>query len=355
LLAFALASSVAGAGDTVDRSARSEQARPDIGSGSAAPAHAEPPGRDDCWTQEALAAKPGEKTIRPQDRPIAPASAGLDPGRPIKGATGVIRRVTTDGGKRLVALTFDLCEAHFEITGYQGAIVDYLRERKIKATFFAGGKWLLNHPERAQQLMSDPLFEVANHGWEHRNLRLLSGATLREEIRQAELAYRDMRAQLQARNCLRDGVVAHTRAPARMNFFRFPFGACDERSLSAVAEQGLEAVQWDVSTGDSTQTAGEMLADVKRGVRPGSIVLMHANGRGKNTEDALPKIVAALERDNYTFVTISELLAAGKPDRTPSCYDARRGDTDRYDAHARKLLNIRLGAPLPAENVLQGE
>ena len=79
-------------------------------------------------------------------------------------------------GKKLVALTFDLCETAGEAAGYDGAIVDYLRSQRIKATYFAGGQWMASHKARAQQLLSDPLFEIGTHGWVHRNARLLTGA-----------------------------------------------------------------------------------------------------------------------------------------------------------------------------------
>src|SRR5262249_41650641 len=149
-----------------------------------------------CWTPAALAYHKGDEKVQ---RGVP--AALVDPPRrapaefsPVAGAPrGVIRRVKLPAGKKLVALTFDLCETHFEISGYQGGIVDYLRENNVKATFFAGGKWLLTHRERAQQLMSDPLFQVGNHAWEHRNLRRLSGASLRTEIESAQLAYEQVR------------------------------------------------------------------------------------------------------------------------------------------------------------------
>ena len=58
---------------------------------------------------------------------------------------GVIRRVVLPDKRKLIALTFDLCEQPGEVAGYDGAIVDYLRKEHIKATFFAGGKWLRSH------------------------------------------------------------------------------------------------------------------------------------------------------------------------------------------------------------------
>src|SRR5262249_13605701 len=63
--------------------------------------------------------------------------------------------------------------------------------------------------------------------------------------------------------------------------------------------------------------------------QPGSIVLFHANGRGWHTDGALPGIIAALKARGYEFATVSELLAAGEPVVSATCYDSRPGDTDR--------------------------
>ena len=121
----------------------------------------------------------------------------LDPSRRL-----AIRRVDLPPGVKLVALTFDLCEQPHEIAGYQGAIVDYLRAERVKATFFAGGKWMLTHRDRTQQLMADPLFEIGNHAWEHRNLRLLRGSALVSEIENTQVSYEQVREELGARQCL---------------------------------------------------------------------------------------------------------------------------------------------------------
>jgi hypothetical protein len=86
-----------------------------------------------------------------------------------------------------------------------------------------------------------------------------------------------------------------------------------------------------------------IVAETLRSVRPGSIVLAHANGRGFHTGAALPRILDELSKRGYRFVTVGELLAAGKPVITPTCYDARPGDTDKYD-HLGKKPNPK---PLP--------
>lgn len=291
-----------------------------------------------CWSQAALAYHAGDERVQ---RGVPAAFAG-PPKRtpaefsPLTGMPrGVIRRVKLPPGKKLVALTFDLCETHYEVAGYQGRIVDYLRENNIKATFFTGGKWLLTHRERAEQLMSDPLFEVANHSWEHRNLRRLSGAALKAEIENAQLAYEEVRAELEAKQCIaRDAVTpAAARAPKRISYLRFPYGACNPASLEAVAQEGLVPIQWDVAAGDPVpgESAAQMTRVVLASVQPGSIVIFHANGRGWHTDAALPRIVSELKSQGYEFVTIPELLAAGEPEVASTCFNLRPGDTNIYD------------------------
>jgi len=288
-----------------------------------------------CWSPEDLTARQGEERVRHgvKQAAVAPPQRALAEFSPAP-QRGALRRVKLPPGKKLVALTFDLCELPSEIAGYQGGIVDLLRRNAIKATFFMGGKWMLTHRERAAQLMTDPLFEVANHSWEHRNLRTLSGRPLADEIENAQLAYEQIRAELTAKQCVGpDGSApAAAHGPRRLGMFRFPYGACSPAALTEVANQGLMPVQWDVSAGDAAfiQPAQAIERQVLANVQPGSIVLLHANGRGWHTEGALPGIISALKARGYKFVTVSELLAAGEPVMTATCYDSHPGDTDRW-------------------------
>ena len=262
---------------------------------------------------------PEEKAIRkhaPEAHVAVPDVAALTPPPPLApGLAGSIRRVDLPAGEKLVALTFDLCETAGEVAGYDGAIVDTLRRRGVSATLFVGGHWAATHPDRFRELAADPRFEIANHTWTHANLRTVDDDRLAREVLAPEAAFR---------------AEGHA---ARSRFFRFPFGACDPRSMSAVNAAGMAAIQWDVSTGDPSPftSADAIVADTLRGVRPGSIVLAHANGRGFHTAEALPRVLDGLEKKGYRFVTVGELLTRGTPVITPTCYDAHPGDTDKYD------------------------
>lgn len=314
-----------------------------------------------CWTPAELTSKPGEERIE-----AGTARAYRDfPGNHLPrgvsrfARTGkVVRRVKLPPGQKLIAFTFDLCEQPYEITGYQGGIIDFLRKNDVPATFFAGGKWLLTHEKRAQQVLSDPLFEFGNHAWEHRNFQILSAPEMETEIAGTQLAYRQIREHLSSRQCVaRNGLPTDDVAVPAPELFRFPFGACTPEAIAMVEDFGLAAVQWDVSSADpwKGQTTTGMVAEVKRRARPGSIVLFHANGRGWKTEEALKTLVRDFRSRGYRFVKVSELLASGEPEYAAECYDTRPHDLDRYKATALKLersyrayfarLGKRRGAP----------
>jgi len=293
-----------------------------------------------CWSPEALKAKSGERRIqRKRNDYNAPSlTPTLAPFKPVaENLRGAIRRVTLPAGKKWIALTLDFCEQVREVAGYDGAIIDYLRAENVPATLFVGGKWMQTHAERTEQLIADPNFELANHAEAHRNFRTLSGTALQREILGPQAAYEKLRASLERKACFKNG-SAPTSLPQRLTYFRFPYGACNTSTLNAVNDAGLLAIQWDFSSWDSSrsQSATRIARRMIRDIRPGSIILAHANGRGHNTAAALRLALPKLRKKGFEFVTVSQLLAAGKPVIAQRCYNVRPGDTDRYDRPMRR-------------------
>jgi peptidoglycan/xylan/chitin deacetylase (PgdA/CDA1 family) len=290
-----------------------------------------------CFAPDALHALEGERQPVKGDRDFDKLPSSKDelaPHPPVEAALrGAIRRVDLPKGEKLIALTFDLCEQRGEVAGYDGDIFDYLRRENVKATLFAGGKWMRSHQARTEQLMSDPLFELANHSETHRNLRLLDSADVQNEITLPQRTYEQTRQHLAGAQCAANTPGGLDQIPPRLSMFRFPFGACNAATMAAVNDAGLLAIQWDLSTGDPDphQSAEAIARSMVRDVRPGSIIIGHGNGRGWNTAAALPVAIPKLKAMGYEFVTVSELLARGKPVISDTCYDSHPGDTDRYD------------------------
>ena len=295
---------------------------------------------DSCWSPKELAGTEADRiVVRRPGVPfglVPPRAAAPPAGAPLPGdLRGSIRSVHPTGGRKLVALTFDLCEPAGETTGYDGEVVDYLRAHGVPATFFLGGKWMVSHRERALQLIADPLFEVGNHSWTHLDDARITGQRLRDQILWTQAEYASLRGELAARPCAaRLPPEELVRIPEMPRLYRFPYGDCNTEDLRLLASWGLAAVQWDVVTGDPSkgQSAERIASIVLRGVRPGSIVIGHANALGRHTAQALPMYVPELRARGYEFVTVSQLLRSGPAVVQSECFVARRGDL----RHARR-------------------
>jgi len=293
---------------------------------------------DACWSREELEAdaprlERQDPTAVPQNLLTAVDSRIARPPLP-QSLRNSIRRVRPVGNGKPVALTFDLCETAGGVSGHDAGIVNYLRANGVRSTFFAGGKWMQTHPEQTLQLMADPLFEIGNHSWTHPNFRELGRSRMEQQVLRTQDQYRLLRSLLESRDCARRaGARAMDDIPREPVLFRFPYGTCNAEALGFLASSGLAAIQWDVVTGDASpnQTAGGIARIVLSRVKPGSIIVCHANRRGHGTAAALPLFVSRLREMGYDFVTVSELLASGTAETSPDCYEERPGDNRKYD------------------------
>jgi peptidoglycan-N-acetylglucosamine deacetylase len=299
-----------------------------------------------CFTPQALAGTASE--LKPQRNHAKLDLPGLKQ-EPLPNASplpedmrGSIRSVELPPGVKLIALTFDLCETDGSVAGYDGRIVDLLRAEGVKATFFAGGKWMETHQERTAQLLADPNFEIGSHGLRHLDMAKLNGEALKDEIVLTEATYARARNGLLARQCATPAADDRL-VPERMTLLRFPYGTCDPEALASAAGQGLYAIQWDLITGDPDphRSAKAIAETILAKVHPGAIIVGHANGRGWHTADALALAIPKLKQEGYGFVTVSELLAAGKPVTAAKCYLNQPGSGPRLArTHRRKSHDI---------------
>lgn len=240
-----------------------------------------------------------------------------------------IREVRIPDGRKLLSLTFDLCEGPRETAGFDAELVDFLSDNSVGATFFAGGKWMRSHPQETMRLMSSPFFEIGSHSWDHANFSHLTAGEAKDQIIRTRDEYALIRASLAAR-IGQDPTSGIAQSP---RLFRFPYGTCTGKSLAVLADFGMPAIQWSIVSGDPAKdrTAAGIIGTVLSRVKPGAIIVFHANGKGHGTLGALRILVPKLRKDGWQFVTVSELLKEGQPVSSPVCYEMTPGDSARYD------------------------
>ena len=150
---------------------------------------------------------------------------------------------------------------------------------------------MAEHPEATRRLAGLAQFELGNHSFLHPHLPLLPDDRVGEELEWTQL-------------------VMHSLCGRQALLFRAPYVEIDERVLRLAAGMGLTAVQGDVASGDpdSQIDRDRLFRSVVGRVRNGSIVIMHMNGRGRYTAEALPAIIAELRRRGFELVTAGELI-----------------------------------------------
>ncbi|GLX00735.1 hypothetical protein Misp02_48210 [Microtetraspora sp. NBRC 16547] len=209
----------------------------------------------------------------------------------------------------MVALTFDADMTTYmekqldrgEVDSYANPrLIAELRRLKVPATIFMTGLWIERYPRVAAGLAADPLFEVADHSYDHEAFSTPCYGLGRTG---------DMRLSLRRTEALLDRLN-----PGHPRFFRFPGGCYDKAALKAVAAEGLTPVQWDVVGGDAFATSPDAIVkQTLDHVRGGSIVVLHLGGGKPSglTDKALPAIVRGLRERGLRPVTLSTLV--GRP------------------------------------------
>ncbi len=191
-----------------------------------------------------------------------------------------------------VALTFDLCPVK-KSPGYDQSLVDYLIQHRIPATFFMSGKWIAKHDAEVEHLLGIEFFEVGTHGEVHAHL----------PMHNAEEQQKEIHAPVR----LLSEHYAH-----EATLFRPPYGEYNDTTVDVVKLLGLRFIQWSIESGDPdpTLTADQIVARIEKRAKPGSIVVLHANGKGKQTRAVIERLTTdVLPRKSLKPMTVSELLA----------------------------------------------
>ena len=223
---------------------------------------------------------------------VAPREGGQE-------VTGVITRFDPQGGK-LLALTFDACGGGVKGSGYDEELIDLLRSERIPATLFINARWIRSNPDIFTELSSDPLFEIANHGFEHKPLSV-----------NGKEAYgiKGTGNAMEAAWEIEGGAAAiYEVIGKRPLFFRSGTNHYDEVAVRIAGDLGQRVTGCSVN-GDAgaTNSARQVLEELLS-ARTGDIVLMHMNRPGGQTAEGVASAIEALKEKGFSFVRLFEVL-----------------------------------------------
>lgn len=202
----------------------------------------------------------------------------------------IVPRVETS--QRLVALTFD----DGPTPGATAEVLRLLRERGVRATFFVTGGELEQNPDAGRDIVAAG-HELGNHSYSHERMVFVTPSYVSREVERTDELI--MAAGY-------TGPI-HFRPPYGKKLFALPF---------YLSRHDRRTIMWDVAPDSELAAdadAGAITRHVLNRTRPGSIILLHVMYPSRaETMKAVPFIIEGLKREGYSFVTVSELLAAAE-------------------------------------------
>lgn len=184
-----------------------------------------------------------------------------------------------DTSKNVIYLTMD---EGYE-AGFTPQILQTLREKNVKATFFVTKEFYDSNPEYIQQMIDDG-HTVGNHTCNHKNMPTLS---LEEQTNEIMVLHNIIKEQF----------------GYEMKLFRFPEGSTSEQSLGLVESLGYKSVFWSFHyldyNSDAQKDPAETLQLCMDSIHPGAIYLLHAKS-ATNTQ-ILGDWIDAVRAAGYEF------------------------------------------------------
>ncbi|MBQ8292291.1 MAG: polysaccharide deacetylase family protein [Bacilli bacterium] len=185
-----------------------------------------------------------------------------------------------------VYLTFDAGYDNGNLSG----ILDTLKDKKVKATFFVTGDFVNRFSDLTKRMVEEGHI-VANHSYSHKTINSQSKPDLENDLKKLEDSFQNLTGT------------------EMVKVFRPPKGEFDRNSLLTLKELGYKTVFWSIAFqdwSDEHQRGKEYSYNsVINNLHPGAIILMHTVS--KSNREALPDIIDEITNQGYEFALVTEL------------------------------------------------
>ena len=167
--------------------------------------------------------------------------------------------------------------------GFTPAILDTLKEKKVKAIFFVTYDFAKDNPKLIKRMIDEGHI-VGNHTYRHYTMDEVSEETATEEI-------------MYLHNYIKKNFNYE------MKLFRFPKGEFSQSTLALAKNLGYKSVFWSFAYADwDTQNQTDETTaynEITKYLHPGEIMLLHAVS--KTNASVLGKVIDEAQKEGYKF------------------------------------------------------
>ena len=209
--------------------------------------------------------------------------------------SGVLNKIKTD--KKIIALTLDVCggkngsEADTEL-------LDFLIKNNVKATIFVNIRWIEKNEALFMKLASSPLFQIENHGLEHRPLSVNS-----REIYGISGTGSPSKAAFEVEAA---GLVIERLTGRKPTFFRSGTAYYDDVAIKITESLGYKVAGFSIVADKGATLSSDQVQTNMLKATSGDIIIAHANRPLSGTRDGIKKAVPELIKNGFSFIKLSE-------------------------------------------------
>ncbi|WML53190.1 polysaccharide deacetylase family protein [Neobacillus sp. PS3-12] len=185
--------------------------------------------------------------------------------------------------QKVVALTFDDGP-----TKNVDKILPLLEQYNAKGTFFLIGNEIEKDPDEAQKLVKAGE-QIGNHTFSHQRMVLKSQSFIKKEIEKTDQLIRQAGYK---------GEIDF-RPPNGKKLIGLPY---------YLSQHNRDTIMWTLEPDTYYTSASDKINSVKKNVKPGSIILIHAMYDDTGEElKTIKGILQSLSKEGYKFITVNEL------------------------------------------------
>ncbi len=213
--------------------------------------------------------------------------------------TGVKTRLDTD--QKMIALTFDACGPP-RGNGYDKKLIRYLQQEGIEATLFVSGTWIDANRDVFNQLASISLFEIENHGLNHKPCSVNGRSAYGIE---GTRSVGELVDEIEQNGVKIQGLTGRKPLGRRPRFYRPGTAHCDEIGVRVAHALGYEVVSFSIlGDGGALFSRNEVKVALLNAL-PSSVILMHMNHPEGETAEGLMDALPQLKKRGFQFVRLS--------------------------------------------------
>jgi peptidoglycan/xylan/chitin deacetylase (PgdA/CDA1 family) len=199
--------------------------------------------------------------------------------------------------QKVLALTFDACSGPRSL-GYDARLIKYLETEKVPATLFISGRWMDANAEIFKKLSENPLFEIENHGLDHKPCSAIGRSVYGiEGTKSAGEIFDEI--ELNALKIL--NLTGH-----KPKYYRPGTSYCDEICVAIATALGVEVVNFSVRGDAGATYSKKQVEEALWNAPPSSIILMHMNHPEGDTAEGVIEAIPELKKRGFRFVKVSE-------------------------------------------------